>query len=274
MKVAIIITGVLNNFRETHPNILDRVLSKFEDYDVFVSAWNLNDVDKNDFQQIYKPVIIDNENFTEQTKYVFTNNSKWLKSIPNHTQVDISRNTIAMWYKIARCLNIVQEYSYENNIKYDLIVRLRTDFFYQNFLTEQEINNCLNGLISIGVHCIDNTESNNSLNNGHAGDNFFIFSPQYLNFFKLMYDKFYEIWDKYKCITPENTLYCYLKESYHPFEQTNLRFVRFMGKGDELLSWTIDGMECTINGYTPFMLGIKEDFHINFENYQIITAQQ
>lgn len=261
MKVAVIITGYLPYLEETYPNILDRILSKFQEYDIFISTWDLNKTNLKTLKQLYNPVVIDNENFKSHTKYTFINNFKYLQSIPNHTSIGSSPHSIAMWYKIGRALNIVQEYSYENNVEYDLIVRLRTDFFYQNSLTEKEINDCLDGLISIGVHCGDNIGLEG---NGHAGDNFFIFKSKYLDFFKLLYFKFYEIWDKYKCVTPEHVLYSYLKESGYPFLQTNLRFVRVIKNG--LLSWNIQGKECIF--YSLNLLSIKENFYIG-ENYEI-----
>lgn len=261
MKAAIVITGYLPYFRETYSNIFNRIFSQFEEYDVFLSTWNLSEIDEQDFKNLYNPVIIDNEIFSDTTKYTLKDNFKYLQSIPEHTSYGSSPHSIAMWYKLNRAFNIVEEYSSENNTHYDLILRLRTDFFYQNSISQEEINKCLNGLITVGVHCGDDI---GMLNNGHAGDNFLMFKFDYLEFFKSLYFNFFKIWTQYHCYTPEHVLYSYLKDANCSFSQTSLRFVRIFE--EKLLSWNINNQECVFNSME--LLNIENEFYID-ENYDI-----
>ena len=261
MKTAIVVTGYLPYFRETFSNIQNKILSKFSDYDVFLSTWDLKDEDKKDFISLYNPVLIDNELYTEETKYILKNNLRYIQSIPGQSNAGASPHSIAMWYKLSRGFNMVDEYALEKNKNYDLIIRLRTDFIFTNSLTSDEITNTLKGVIYVGPHCGADIGLNG---NGHAADNFMLFNNSNLELFKNLYPNYFYIWDQYKCYTPEHVLYTYLKNSLATFRQTNLKFARLYQ--EKTLTWNVNNTECFFP--TLELANIQEDFYIN-ENFEI-----
>ena len=135
MKAAIVVTGYLPYFRETFSNIQNKILSKFSDYDVFLSTWDLKDEDKKDFISLYNPVLIDNELYTEETKYILKNNLRYIQSIPGQSNAGASPHSIAMWYKLSRGFNMVQEYTLDKGKNYDLIQYRSTPFRTETSLT-------------------------------------------------------------------------------------------------------------------------------------------
>ena len=260
MRVAIVVTGYLPYFRETFSNIKNKILSKFTDYDVFLSTWNLDKETKQDFISLYNPVLIDNEPFTEETKYILANNLNYIRSIPKQSDAGASPHSIAMWYKLSRGFNMVQEYTLDKGKNYDVIIRLRTDFIFTTSITQEEIETSKKGLIFLGPHCGDNIGLHK---NGHAADNFMMFSPKHLNLLSSLYFNYYHVWVKHRCYTPEHVFYSYLKDTLAPFKQTNLKFARLYQ--DKILTWSLNGTEYFFP--TLELANMQEDFYIdnNFE---------
>lgn len=262
MRAAIVVTGYLPYFKETFFNIQNKVLSKFSEYDVFLSTWDLDETTRQEFISLYNPVLIDNEPFTEETKYILTNNISYIRSIPNQSNAGASPHSIAMWYKLSRGFNMVKEYALDKGKTYDVVIRLRTDFIFTNSLTQEEIENSRKGFITLGPHCGDNIGLHK---NGHAADNFMMFNFMNLDLLSNLYPNYYYVWSKHRCYTPEHVFYSYLKDALVPFKQTNLKFARlYQG---QTLTWNVNNDECFFP--TLELANIQEDFYID-DTFQIV----
>ena len=259
MKIAVLITGKLDYFKETYNNINDRLLSFLGDYDVFISTWDLPEQDKTDLISLYNPKVLDIETFNENTKYLIHNHSAYQKALDIEPKYG-TRNSLYMWYKINRGLNLIKEYSLFDNTKYDLIIRLRTDFFFTNRLDLDSINKALDKTIIIGPH----VDHMSHLGAPHASDNFFIIHKDYIDNFSQFYFNYSDLWNVNKYISPEHLYYEYLKNSNINFLQTNLKFGRV--HEDTCILWTPNGE--TIKGYgIDEVLSLKTDFEIdNYSN--------
>ena len=163
MKIAVLITGKLDYFKGTYNNINDRLLSLLGDYDVFVSTWDLPEQDKTDLISLYNPKVLDIETFNENTKYLIHNHSAYQKALDIEPKYG-TRNSLYMWYKINRGLNLIKEYSSFNNTEYDLIIRFRTDFFFYepdengNFYEEVDSSQVgSKGYEALTVHLLNDT---------------------------------------------------------------------------------------------------------------------
>ena len=263
MKIAVLITGKLDYFKETYNNINDRLLSLLGDYDVFVSTWDLPEQDKTDLISLYNPKVLDIETFNENTKYLIHNHSAYQKALDIEPKYG-TRNSLYMWYKINRGLNLIKEYSLFDNTKYDLIIRLRTDFFFTNRLDLDSINKALDKTIIIGPHV-----DHHSWRDGtpHASDNFFIIHNDYINIFSQFYFNYSNLWNTNKYISPEHLYYKYLKDLNINFLQTNLKFGRI--HEDVCILWTPKNQ--TVKGRSmEEILILKNDFELDNDHTLII----
>jgi len=146
LKIAFCISGELRTF------LTEDVLSSYKSIceklspDIFVSIWdhvgvsnchrdnlqidysekvNVSDI-KNSLQNIIK---IDVENY-----------SSWRGELPdefsniiNRSDMDYrTKNSCSQLYKIFKCNELKKQHEIENNFVYDIVIRLRPDFLFQN----------------------------------------------------------------------------------------------------------------------------------------------
>jgi hypothetical protein len=258
MKTAVLITGKLDYFKETYNNISDRLLSFLGDYDVFVSTWDLSEQDKTDLISLYNPKILDTEVFNENTKYLIHNHFNYQKALDIEPKFG-TRNSLYMWYKVNKGLNLIKEYSLFNNIKYDYVVRLRTDFFFTNHFD----STFLSKNIVIGPHL-----DHHSWRDGtpHASDNFFITPISQLDNLAQLYSKYSNLWNSGDYISPEHLYYSYLKNLNINFNKSNLKFGRI--HENVCILWTSEGE--TVKGHNiEEILTLKNNFELD-NNHNII----
>ena len=158
MKVAILISGHLRNslFDNIKKNILDVLAQHFE-IDTFISTWNeqghriggcLDTKTELNFQNIYnnikfynpKNIEIEEHNTDFFFKEFYTDKYKNFKECSSETSTHAS----SMWYKLYKCYCLMKSYSETYNVKYDLILRLRTDIIYDNPLNINDVLQCIN----------------------------------------------------------------------------------------------------------------------------------
>ena len=260
MKTAVLITGKLDYFKETYNNISDRLLSFLGDYDVFISTWDLSEQDKTDLILLYNPKILDTEVFNENAKYLIHNHFNYQKALDIEPKYG-TRNSLYMWYKVNKGLNLIKEYSLFNDVKYDYIVRLRTDFFFTNYFDPTFLNED----IIIGPH-LDHLSP---LGAPHASDNFFITPISYLDIFSKLYFKYSDLWNTGDYISPEHLYYSYLKNLNINFDKSNLKLGRV--HEDVCILWTPKGE--TVKGRSmEEILALKNNFELDNDHNLIIYS--
>lgn len=136
-KIAICISGYLRTFEECYPTILKNIIQD-NDVDIFIhtydkignsSGWRSpidfsEDINWNFLESIPYIKVIATQKW-DDIKYQF---EKFRNIVPYVTNI----NTIGcIFYKIYMCNQLRKQYEIENNIKYDLIIRMRGDQFFE-----------------------------------------------------------------------------------------------------------------------------------------------
>lgn len=143
MKLAICISGLPRSFKRTYDSLNKYILSQ-HDCDIFISTWEFissNDQAKiysqdgsvEEYISLYKPKSYEVEKFTHDT----------LESLFNYTSLKktygILPSLLPMSYKVYKTNKMRLEFETLNNIKYDAIVRTRSDLSYQSSIPNEEI---------------------------------------------------------------------------------------------------------------------------------------
>ena len=148
MKVAICFSGSIRDFVTCLPSLQRYVLNNINP-DIFLHLWNMNDVSSLGSEVHFKWKNDScNQNYVleklKPVSYVIDQYSdEWEKKIIMESGVDISKfkddklknygiNACGMYYKIKECFQLVEDYSSKNNIYYDIVIRARLDFIWDD----------------------------------------------------------------------------------------------------------------------------------------------
>ncbi|MCZ2224453.1 MAG: methyltransferase domain-containing protein [Chitinophagales bacterium] len=146
LKVAICISGHLRTFDKTYNSFLSNVIipsqEKVARLNTFISTWetigthgskgnsddhlsNIKTIDKKyEIEKILNPVDLHIDQYYEYEEFL----QKFRKDINNH-HVD---TYVAMFYNMYNLKKMIEKYENENNIKYDLIIRTRSDLLFRS----------------------------------------------------------------------------------------------------------------------------------------------
>ena len=167
MKIAICISGLLRNYKETF-NYFNNFIIKDLKPDIFLFT------DKYDKKclDLYKP-----KDFGIQ-KGIIDDNYNFL----NTHQSTIGINMVNNFYKISEVFKLKSKYELKNNFNYDLVIRCRFDSFFT-----EKIN-----ILNIGINdiIIPNLDFYvNGISKYAINDNFGIGSSSVMNIYSSIYDK-------------------------------------------------------------------------------------
>lgn len=145
MKVAILIAGHLRCWKQLYPYFKTNFIDRYNP-DIFISTWNdegwwkwgnekgiYENSPRVNFDEVieaYKPKTIGHEDYEvydlifKERAEKFTNKIGWPK------------NVVSMTYRWLDACNMLETYSKENNVKYDLVIRTRTDLIIHGDLPE------------------------------------------------------------------------------------------------------------------------------------------
>jgi len=121
MKVAVCMSGIARSFDKCYKSFIDNVLNLY-DCDVFTFVSNDSNAKSLDLINHTKKIIVDNEPKHDEKDYIL------------HKARRTKKYTIQGWlsqfWKIKMCHEMMINYSKENNIKYDWVIRCRPDLYY------------------------------------------------------------------------------------------------------------------------------------------------
>ena len=200
MKIAICLFGYTGNSdkKNIQNNLFDPEISfnnykekifQGHDVDTFIHTWNSVHTEK--IKQIYKPkkMITEDQPIFDYSldNYKLSYVSDYFGIIKNHENPeaslkDLISRTHSRWMSTCKSINLLQEYSIQNNVNYDFVVQLRFDLYFYNVLNFNSLDK------NIFYHPVRNHEKNIAIN-----DHFFIsnqknaliFSNIYKNLFNL-----------------------------------------------------------------------------------------
>ena len=225
MRVAVCISGHLRNFNTGYDYFHETFIKKNPDveFDFFVSTWDVCDwrtIDKDkqtetifdEFSKKYKPVKIHIEkNITwDTTKYMpHVHNQRWLKKGYRGVRSDGS-HILGMYYKIKKSNDLKQLYEKENKFKYDLVMRHRTDFYFDGNIDLNKILSESNNHIFV-PDCDEKSKSEGI----PIRDVFAVSSSKNIDFYSNLFDSLDNVIKKYDIFRPEPILFNYLSENNH-----------------------------------------------------------
>lgn len=236
MKTAVLISGFPNFFEESQEYIKKNIISQLGDCDFFIDTWFTTNEDKDKLIKIYNPKIENFEIFDEKAKVNLKNKDILIKA-------GVPENTIFMWKKICSGMDSIINYSLSNNIKYDLFLRIRLDFFPSTLVNHNWINRALSKeAVFNGPHVVHSLPE-------HAGDCYFACHFDFLSFYKNFYSNLSEFVIQKQFIKPEHFLYHQIKNLNLNIECFECYWGRFFNLGSQpsLVSWDHFGNENFFN---------------------------
>jgi len=211
MKIAILFTGhhrAYQNYIENCRSALKEF--KNDEIDYFLTTWYEEGVNYNipffkavdiEMQSIYTNQVYKIQEYNERFLN-YNNASVFYKMWPepeDHKRFHVP----FLYYKLNRGLDMIQKYSYLNNVHYDAIIKLRIDTSLQNIITREQIKNLQDGIYLKKIN-INNANKYININteylnytNEWVDDCFFFFKSNLIEVIKNIHFKYFELCDKH-----------------------------------------------------------------------------
>lgn len=148
MKTALLISGQIRNAKECYPSLYEHIIKPYQ-ADVFVDTWLPNnytldhrgqyipnDMSVDEVLREYRPKLSTFEDFDTSrliqalSKVNIENRKAYDGSWAHETIVP---NIFYMYYKVWRCFDLMKNYESLNEVKYDLVIRMRFDLQFDEF---------------------------------------------------------------------------------------------------------------------------------------------
>ena len=166
MKVAVCYSGFLRSIHDTYPHIISQLSLGSHDVDYFIHTWDVPEYDSEIkyARKFIKPkmMMCETQKKFERNPYHFINSdltsSQYLQQLTEsgehkkyytppsqennyhfHKELEIVKfkhyscwpfNFLSQFYSIHKSLDLKKIYEQNNNIKYDYVIRLRTDLYF------------------------------------------------------------------------------------------------------------------------------------------------
>ena len=156
MKIAICFCGSIRDFPTCFPSMKRFLLNNLQP-DIFLHLWKMSDVssmDAMDFkwrndscQESYvldklKPVShIISEYTTEWQDRIIKESGIDISKLNNEKLKNYGINACGMYYKIRECFKLVEDHSLKTGTKYDLVIRARLDFIWEDHVLLSDFSN-------------------------------------------------------------------------------------------------------------------------------------
>lgn len=150
MRIAICLSGLPRCYNYYHESILN-FFSPHE-VDVFMHLWgdHLTDSQKDELVQIWKPKSI---RFDNQKSPEFNEFRNWAHTVWKEGLRPAGRlpdPIWPMWYSVQEANELKKKFELENNFKYDVVCRLRTDMWFMNSTWTNSISKIAPKTIIVG----------------------------------------------------------------------------------------------------------------------------
>lgn len=164
MKVAICFSGAIRSFDECISSTMKYLISNFDNPDIFLHMWTFNDTNSSDIDYNFKwrkdsSSIHNILSILKPKKHVIEEYNKTSEEvIKKSSMVDMDLfdtddkknygfNCCSMYWKILKSFELAEEYMGENNFEYDLIIRARLDFIWEDWIKQTNFDNILDNNI-------------------------------------------------------------------------------------------------------------------------------
>lgn len=165
MKIAICFSGSIRDFPTCLPSLKRYVLNNLN-ADIYLHLWEMNDISELDTDVRFKwrEDACESTYVIEKLKpisYVINKYTKfWEEKIIRKSGIDLSKlineklksyaiNACSMYYKIYKCFRLMEKHAIKNNIEYDIIIRARLDFIWEDSILPTFFDNTQNTIYLI-----------------------------------------------------------------------------------------------------------------------------
>lgn len=170
MKIAVLFTGQIRP--NDNDNIGENIQFLFSnlkgvDVDYFCTTWYQSNMNYSMIESMLNFKIFDIETYNQYTTQFVKDYNKFAEHCENyktdnkeyilrsdHDRVNgVWKNIPIIFYKLQRGIKLIEQYQLLNNIKYDMIFRLRWDTTFHKQFTSDHINKVIeNNLLGVYVH--------------------------------------------------------------------------------------------------------------------------
>lgn len=164
MKVAICFSGAIRSFDDCISSTMKYLISNFENPDIFLHMWTFTDDSSSDINYNFKwrkdTSSIDKIiSILEPKKYIieeYNNSSEELikkacmvnmNLFDTDDKKNYGFNCCSMYWKILKSFELAEEYMNENNFEYDLIIRARLDFIWEDYIKHSDFTSLIDNNI-------------------------------------------------------------------------------------------------------------------------------
>lgn len=138
MRIAIQLSGMLRNYENSYlwlnESILDILKNNNIEYDIFISNW-LNKEDDHNIYNLFTPKIMESEIWDDE----IIDKLGWPEFKKCKYEIEPRASCLGQFYKIYQCNELRKKYELENHIKYDVIIRCRTELKYNTNIDVKEL---------------------------------------------------------------------------------------------------------------------------------------
>lgn len=229
-RVAICISGHMREYKKLKSKFYSNFIECNPDYDfdIFISTWNTKNtvishayqrrnyenfelLDINEIIEHYNPVDI-----------IFEENNDELFSKFDYIRgVNITRAVISQFYKINQVGNLMINYSENNNIRYDYIVRIRPDVFFREPVILDKLDMSLINLEYDDVGLRPDGTVSAFGSPGWISDKMLIMDIEKFKVFIEIYNKFENLVNKTGHNIPEILIYRHFLDNNLPYIKLN-----------------------------------------------------
>lgn len=164
MKIAICFSGAIRSFDECISSTMKYLIANFDNPDIFLHMWTFDENNSTDINYNFKwrkdTSSTDNIlSILNPKKYVIEEyNVMSEEHIKKSSMVDMDLfdtedkknygfNCCSMYWKILKSFELAEEYMGENNFEYDLIIRARLDFIWEDYINQSDFTDLSNNVI-------------------------------------------------------------------------------------------------------------------------------
>jgi hypothetical protein len=163
-KIAVCISGQPRFFKTSYPMLEQFILSN-HNCDIFIETWSYALAPEQpsydltaswrykdegtivEYAQLYKPKRINAPLYTQEIDDYYA--AKEQKYARGNLRDGFVKRYLIMLDKIAKATILAKQYAKEKGIEYDLIIRTRSDLRYKNYLTNELLAQCKEGVMLV-----------------------------------------------------------------------------------------------------------------------------
>ena len=144
INICICISGDTRSFNNCKQNIKENIINVFDNYNLksylFFSTWLDSEYYPTSYDGLFTTIEIEKKN---HDFFIQNYSSDQYLKYYQHCLSTTCSNAVSMWYKINRSFQLAQNFANNNNITFDIIIRIRPDVIYNSPIDINIIKNAI-----------------------------------------------------------------------------------------------------------------------------------